>query len=74
MISAMMMPEIAPAPATRTNRSTILMHSTNVIVDIFSSCYVADRVGFEPTELLHPPVFETGAINLSTTYPKFGAD
>lgn len=30
---------------------------------------LADRVGFELTGLLHPPVFKTGALNHSATYP-----
>ena len=32
---------------------------------------LADRVGFEPTEPFGPPVFKTGAIDHSTTYPLF---
>lgn len=31
--------------------------------------YNEESVGFEPTELLHPFVFKTNAINLSANYP-----
>ena len=30
---------------------------------------LTESVGFEPTELLHPPVFKTGAIDHSATLP-----
>ena len=30
---------------------------------------MAERVGFEPTELLHSPVFKTGAFDHSATSP-----
>ena len=35
-------------------------------------CYVAERVGFEPTDTRISPVFKTGAFNHSTISPCFG--
>ncbi len=50
-------------------------HSTNIHTYITKTaqtggfCYVAERVGFEPTDARASPVFKTGAFNHSTISP-----